>query len=64
METVIIVVLQDQVKSNRYTLIEYWESQDTLNNHQKTDHWQHLDKTVSDYLVTDTYEEHHYQEIN
>lgn len=57
-------LLHDQTQTNRYTLIEHWDSQESLNNHQKTDHWKHFDKTVSNYLTTDTYEEHHYQEIN
>lgn len=55
-------LLKDETQTNRYTLIEHWHSQADLDAHQKTDHWQHFDATVNDYL-THKYEEHHYTEL-
>lgn len=55
-------LLEDQTQTNRFTLIEYWDNQAALDEHNKTSHWIHFNDTVNNYLTT-SYEEHHYTEI-
>ena len=45
-----------------YTLIEHWESQEHLNAHATTPHWNAFNDTVNTFLKSD-YDEHHYTEI-
>lgn len=55
-------LLEDKTQAGRFTLVEHWDSQESLEEHNKTSHWIQFNDTVNNYLVT-PYEEHHYAEI-